>query len=183
MSFYNSYPGFLYRQFFICPSKAPSSVGIYGWTGLITGSNTGLGYHAAAQLLSLGLTRLIMAVRNVSKGEEARKRLLDSLPKSNNPPVVEVWGVDLANYNSIIAFVDALKQSGIILDFVILNAGVASFKFVQNASTGNESSIQVNWLSTALMTLLLLPLLDHQTAAHVRRPRPIISIVGSETAA
>ncbi|KAJ9219928.1 hypothetical protein DTO027B5_6879 [Paecilomyces variotii] len=183
MHFYNTYPGFLYRQFFICPSKAPSSVSLYGRAGLITGSNTGLGYHAASQLLSLGLTRLIMAVRNVSKGEEARKRLLDSLPKSSKPPVVEVWELDLADYSSIITFVDRLKQSGIILDFAILNAGVASFEFGLNASTGNENSIQVNWLSTALMTLLLLPVLDNQAAAHIGRPRPIISIVGSETAA
>lgn len=183
MPFYNTYPGFLYRQFFICPSKALSSVSLYGQTGLITGSNTGLGYHAASQLLSLGLTRLIMGVQNASKGEAARKQLLDSLPKLCNPPVVEVWELDLACYSSIITFVDCLKQSGIILDFAILNAGVASFNFRLNKSTGNKDSIQINWLSTALMTLLLLHMLDQQAAAHVNRARPTISIVGSETAA
>ncbi|KAL2823493.1 NAD(P)-binding protein [Aspergillus cavernicola] len=183
MPFYNTYPGFLYRQFFICPSRVPSSLSLHGRAGMVTGANTGLGYHASLQLLNSGLSRLILAVRNVAKGEAARETLLASVSESNKPPIVEVWELDLASYSSITAFVERLKQSGIHLDFAILNAGVANFTYGLNASTGHEDSIQINWLSTALLTLLLMPVLDQQAAANNERPRPIISIVGSETAA
>ncbi|KAJ5951540.1 Short-chain dehydrogenase/reductase SDR [Penicillium vulpinum] len=183
MTFFNTYPGFLYRQFLVCPSKAPSTTSLHGKAGLVTGSNTGLGYHASAQLLEIGLSHLILAVRSISKGEAARKSLLASLPASAKTPVVEVWELDLGNYASIIAFVDRLKRSEIQIDFALLNAGVANFEYTVNQPTSHESSIQINWLSTALLTLLLLPELDRQAADNLNRPRPVLSIVGSETAA
>ena len=185
MPFYNSFPGFLYRQFLVCPPKAPSSTSLCGKAGLVTGSNSGLGYQASAQLLALGLSHLILAVRSASKGEAARKSLLASLPTSAKPPVVEVWELDLGSYASVTAFVDRLQKSADIqIDFALLNAGVANSHYTVNESTSHETSIQINWLSTALLTLLLLPVLDHQAAAqHLGRARPVISIVGSETAA
>ncbi|KAL4863414.1 hypothetical protein BDV12DRAFT_177495 [Aspergillus spectabilis] len=183
MTLYNTYPHFFYRQLFLSPSKPPSSLSLHGQTGLITGANTGLGYEAAAQLLSLGLTRLIMGVRSVSKGEAARQKLLKSLPNSGDPPVIEVWELDLATYSSITAFVDRIKQSAVNLDFAVLNAGVVQFEFELNEPTGNEQSIQINWLSTALLTVCLLPILDSQATAYPERRRPILSIIGSETAA
>ncbi|KAJ5521749.1 Short-chain dehydrogenase/reductase SDR [Penicillium freii] len=183
MSFYNSYPGFFYRQFLVCPPKAPSDTSLQGKAGIVTGSNTGLGYEASAQLLNLGLTHLILAVRNLSKGEIARTSLLASLPKSTKPPVVEVWELDLADYGSITSFVNRLQKSGIYVDFALLNAGVANFNYTQTPSTSHESTIQINWLGTALLTLLLLSDLNKQAVANPTRPRPVISIVGSETAA
>ncbi|RAL13397.1 NAD(P)-binding protein [Aspergillus homomorphus CBS 101889] len=183
MVFYNTYPGFLYRQFLVCPSKAPSSTSLRGMAGLVTGSNTGLGYQACVQLLGLGLSHLILAVRSTSKGEAARQSLLTLLPASAEPPLIEVWELDLGSYASVTAFVERLKQSGIPIDFALLNAGVANFHYTLNDSTSHESSIQINWLSTALLTLLLLPVLDVQITQAVNRPRPVISIVGSETAA
>lgn len=183
MSFYNSYPGFLYRQFLICPPKAPSSTNLDGSVGIVTGANTGLGYQASVQLLSLGLSHLILAVRNSSKGEAARKSLLSTLPASAKPPVVEVWELDLADYESIVSFVERLKQSKLTVDFAILNAGVANFNYATNPTTSHEDSIQINWLSNALLTLLLLPKLDRQAHGNPNHPRPTISIVGSETAA
>lgn len=183
MSFYNSYPGFLYRQFLVCPSKPPSSTSLRGDTGVITGANTGLGYQAAAQLLSLGLSHLILAVRSPTKGQAARKKLLSTLPVSTKPPVIEVWELDLADYKSIVSFVERLKQSKLTIDFAILNAGVANFDYTTNPITSHENSIQINWLSNALLTMLLLPHLDCQAQANLNRPRPVISVVGSETAA
>ncbi|KGO51507.1 Short-chain dehydrogenase/reductase SDR [Penicillium expansum] len=183
MSFYNSYLGFLYRQFLVCPPKAPSTTSLQGKAGIVTGSNTGLGYQASAQLLRLGLSHLILAVRSLSKGEIARKSLLASLPKSTKPPMVEVWELDLADYDRITSFVKRLQQSGIYIDFALLNAGVANFNYTQTPSTSHESSIQINWLGTALLTLFLLSNLNKQAIANPTRLRPVISIVGSETAA
>ncbi|PYH92803.1 NAD(P)-binding protein [Aspergillus ellipticus CBS 707.79] len=183
MSFYNSYAGFMYRQFLVCPHSPPSSTSLAGKAGIVTGSNTGLGYQASAQLLKLGLSHLILAVRNTSKGEAAKKSLLASLSPTTKPPTIEIWEIDMANYTSIINFVERVKTSGIYFDFALLNAGVATFNYTVNPLTAHETSIQINWLSTALLTLLLLPKFDRQATTHPENPRPVISIVGSETAA
>lgn len=205
MHFYNTYAGFLYRHLFLTPPKPPASFSLRGKTGLVTGSNTGLGYQACAQLLSLGLSHLILAVRSVAKGESVRESLLASLPtgskqepQQQQPPVViEVWDLDLSDYASTIAFVEKLKKRShnVRLDFAILNAGVSSFEFHRNPLASNEVSIQTNWLSTALLTLLLLPELDKQRQVAVAdgpnrndandndSSHPVLSIMGSETAA
>ncbi|KAJ5375159.1 Short-chain dehydrogenase/reductase SDR [Penicillium concentricum] len=161
-------------SFLVCPLRAPSTTSLQGKAGIVTGSNTGLAYQASAQLLKLGLPHLILAVRSLSKGEIARNSLLVSLPKSIKPPVVEVWELDLENYSSITSFVRRLQQSGICIDFALLNAGVASFNYTQALSTSHD---------TALLTLLLLPVLNKQDVVNPTCPRSVISIVGSEAAA
>ncbi|EED12189.1 short-chain dehydrogenase, putative [Talaromyces stipitatus ATCC 10500] len=42
-------------------------------TDIITGANVGLGLEAARELAAHGLTRLILATRDVSKAEAAKK--------------------------------------------------------------------------------------------------------------
>jgi hypothetical protein len=49
-------------------------------TIIITGSNTGLDFEAAKHFLAHHCATLITAVRNTSKGESAKKSLLDTLP-------------------------------------------------------------------------------------------------------
>ncbi len=187
MPFQNTYPGFLYRQFFLTPAALPSTLSLRGKAGMVTGSNTGLGFHASAQLLDAGLSRLILAVRDVSKGEAARRKLLASLHSTfrEKTPVVEVWALDLGSYASITRFAQRVKNTkDLRLDFAILNAGVAKFEHELNNSTQHEVCIQTNWLSTALLAMLLVPILQSQYAAareHVSPP--VLSIVGSETAA
>ncbi|RDW63129.1 uncharacterized protein DSM5745_10240 [Aspergillus mulundensis] len=194
MPFYNSQVHFLHRQFFLTPSTPPPSFTLTGKSGLITGANTSLGYHAASHLLSLGVSRLILAVRSLAKGEAAKTQLLNALPGAlkqpqpqPQPPTIEVWELDLASYPSIIAFVERLKTNthgGLGLDFAILNAGAANFAFTTCPSTGNEESIQLNWLGTALLTLLLLPVLDERAAAaksagHDHDASPVLTILAA----
>ena len=66
--------------------------------------------------------------------------------------------MDMLSYNSIQAFVRRCASLERI-DFVILNAGMAGLDFRLNESTGHEQIFQVNYLSTALLAILLLPVL------------------------
>ncbi|KAL8935905.1 MAG: hypothetical protein Q9216_005204 [Gyalolechia sp. 2 TL-2023] len=190
----NTYRGFLYRQLFVTPPLVTSPpVSLAGKTGIVTGSNTGLGYHASAQLLSLGLSHLILAVRDTAKGEQAKTSLLSTLKenKSNKaPPRIEVWAVDLTDYTSITAFADRVRDTpDLQINFAILNAGVARFGFEQSRN-GNEITIQTNWLGTALLALTLRPVLQAQytnakktmTNGRSGPLPPVLSIVGSEVA-
>ncbi|KAI1465638.1 retinol dehydrogenase 12 [Daldinia caldariorum] len=147
---------FLRRQLFEEPTL-PHDVDLTGKTVVVTGSNTGIGFECARQLLDLGTSKLIMAVRNESKGQAARSALLSShssLPENS----IEVWQLDLHSYDSITAFVERTKDLER-LDIVILNAGISKQFFDLTPSTGHEETIQVNVISTALLAINLLPLL------------------------
>ncbi|KAL8718895.1 MAG: hypothetical protein Q9225_004020 [Loekoesia sp. 1 TL-2023] len=193
MVFQNTYRGFLYRQLFVTPAPiTPSTVSLIGKTGIVTGSNTGLGYHASAQLLSLGLSRLILGVRDIKKGEKAKSSLLSTLEQSGGSkgqPQIEVWSVDLTDYASIIDFASRVRDTpDLHVNFVILNAGVARFDF-ERAANGNELTIQTNWLGTALLAITLRPVLQAQyTQATANMTNsytvdlPVLEIVGSDAA-
>ena len=138
-------------------------------------------------MLTRGLSRLILAVRNVKKGEAARKGLLAGVMEGKEKVVVEVWELDLARYESVVGFVERVKRTeGLRVDFAVLNAAVAKFGFEVNDATGHEVTAQTNWLSTALLAVLLVPALQaqHQSFSSSGRSTkpPVVTIVGSETA-
>ncbi len=114
----------LYSQFFVklpVPSKSFS-----GQTIIVTGSNTGLGREAAKYLVRLGASKVILAVRTVSKGEEAQRYIEKETAKTG---VVEVWDLDLSSYASVKAF--AHRAEGLDrLDAIIENAGISTHEFV-----------------------------------------------------
>jgi NAD(P)-dependent dehydrogenase (short-subunit alcohol dehydrogenase family) len=151
-----TYGAALWRQLFVTPSPV-RDVSLVGRTAIITGSNSGAGLECARQLLDLGLSRLILAVRDECKGQEARIKLLSDRQIERGS--VEVWKLDLLLYDSIVAFADRAKTLER-LDIAVLNAGIFRQKFELVASTGHEETIQVNFLSNALLSiLLLLPIL------------------------
>jgi NAD(P)-dependent dehydrogenase (short-subunit alcohol dehydrogenase family) len=136
----------------------PTTTTFAGKTALITGSNTGLGYECARVMLDYGLSHLIIAVRSKEKGEAAAKQL----QTCQRGAKIEVWLLDMLSYDSIQSF--AKRCEGLQhLDIAILNAGLASTQWKINQSTGHETVFQVNYLSTALLSLLLLPTLKKAT--------------------
>lgn len=80
---------FLRRQLFEEPTL-PRDVDLKGRTVVITGSNTGIGFECARQLLDLGTSKLIMAVHDESKEQKERSTLL-SCGSSFQENSVEVW--------------------------------------------------------------------------------------------
>lgn len=177
---------FLYRQLFTTPAPvAQADHDLAGLTGLVMGSNTGLGYHASQQLLSLGLSRLILAVRNVEKGEAAKGSLLSSLKTDGKrpSPEIEVWELDMMSYESIFKFSRRARETqGWGIDIAILNAGVVRFDFQQ--VNGQEITILTNWLGTALLAATLRPVLQaqYETRSKPAAKAPVLTIVGSDVA-
>lgn len=142
---------FCYRQLSKKPSPIPASIDLAGQTAIITGSNSGLGLEAARELVTHRIGRLVLAVRNPQSGEEAK----ESLQRINSECAIEVWELDQNSFASIEAFGKRAEKLDR-LDTVILNAGVMKQKYIKS-STGHELHLQVNYLSTALLSLLLLP--------------------------
>lgn len=144
---------------------------VQGKCAIITGSNTGLGFESAAQLLALGLPHLIMAVRSLEKGNEAAKRLRDANPAAK----IDVWKLDMESYDSIQAFADRCHKELERLDIAILNAGLSPLAF-GTCSTGHEKTMQVNHFGTALLAVLLLPCLKSKAGG---KELPCLTIVNS----
>ncbi|KAK6521231.1 hypothetical protein TWF506_001456 [Arthrobotrys conoides] len=137
----------------------PSSTDLRGQSALVTGSNTGIGFENARQFLQLKASPVYLAVRNLEKGEEAKKLLLDDPEvKSKNPgAVVEIYQVDMASFESVAAFAKKFSEVKK-LNIAVLNAGVSFFKYIPTKD-GYETVLQVNYLSNALLATHLLPLL------------------------
>lgn len=110
--------------------------------------------ECSRQLLDLGLSKLILAVRDEAKGEAARKTLTTT--KALEPTqTIEVWKLDQASYESITAFVQQAERLNPRVDIAILNAGVNRGSFARNPTTGHEEDLQTNYFSTVLLMLLL----------------------------
>lgn len=146
---------FFYNQFFARPQWPVPNTSLLGMTAIVTGGNTGLGYEAELQLLGLKLSHLILGVRSLDSGKAAAAKLCQLYPKAN----VEVWQLDMSSYKSIQAFARRVEDQLSRVDIVILNAGVLKFSFQTVKSTNHEECLQVNYLSTVLLAILLLPAL------------------------
>ncbi|KAE9369324.1 putative short-chain dehydrogenase/reductase family protein [Stipitochalara longipes BDJ] len=126
-----------------------------GKVAIVTGANCGLGFESSKQLLDLGLSHLIVAVRSLEKGRAAASKLL----LANTTATIDIWPLDMESYDSIQAFVRKCNTELSRIDFTILNAGIGPIAFRKSPSTGHESAIQVNYLSTVFFAILLLPVL------------------------
>lgn len=144
-----------------------------GQTVIVTGANVGLGFEAARLIVRLGAAKVILAVRSVGKGEEAKKSIEESEKKSG---VVDVWQLDLSSYASVEEFAARVNNELPRLDVILENAGIATQNF--NLAEGNEATITTNVISTYLLALLVLPKLK-ETAAKFNR-QTYLTIVSSE---
>lgn len=87
-------------------------------TVLITGANTGLGFEAAREVLPSNPKRLILAVRNIEKGNVAKNDLERG---KNGTTKIEVRKLDQGSFVSIQSLIRDLKGERV--DIAILNAG------------------------------------------------------------
>ncbi|KAI1773157.1 NAD(P)-binding protein [Hypoxylon cercidicola] len=169
---------YLYRQLTQTPAVV-RGVDLSGKTAIVTGSNVGIGLECSRQLLDLGLTKLILAVRNISKGSDAAKEL--SKGRNLEKCSIEVWRLDYSCYHSTCSFVERTKGLKR-LDIVILNAGIIMPEMKLNPSTGHEETIQINYLTTALLAILLLPVMMEKRSENTKQPGRI-TITSSDAAA
>ncbi|KAM0540742.1 hypothetical protein ACHAO7_010965 [Fusarium culmorum] len=164
---------FIWRQLFQTVPSIPNTIDLHGQVALVTGSNVGLGFESARQLLALNLSHMILAVRSKKRGDEAAKKLRTEFPSAK----IEVSIVDMSSYDSIMAFAKRCETLSR-LDIAILNAGLSQPKYERTEETGHEVTFQINYLSTVFLALVLVPILreKHGVSSSAR-----LSLVGSDT--
>ena len=142
-----------------------------GQTIIVTGANVGLGFEAANHFVRLGAEKVILAVRSLDKGEQAKSQIEERTGKRN---VVDVWQLDLSSYESVRNFAkkaESLQR----IDVLLENAGVAMGTW--KTAEGSEMTITVNVYGTFLLALLMFPLLQRSGRRHNVLPR--LTIVSS----
>ena len=90
-----------------------------GRVAIVTGSNTGIGYEAAAVLADKG-AHVVLAVRSLDKGKEAANRITTASPNAD----VTVQELDLTSLDNIRKASDELRAAYPRIDLLINNAGV-----------------------------------------------------------
>lgn len=162
---------FLYSQLFVSLLYPESDFS--GQTVVVTGSNTGLGLEAARHFVRLNASKVILAVRNTSKGEKAATDIIasNSAPSSR----VEVWALDLSDYDSIKAFAARVQKLDR-LDAFVQNAGILTAKW--EVINNIESTIAINLTGAVLLGLSVLPKLRESAAKYGVTGR--LTFVGSD---
>ncbi|KAH8717049.1 hypothetical protein GQ44DRAFT_688166 [Phaeosphaeriaceae sp. PMI808] len=161
----------IFRNKWITPPK-PVHEDYSGRNIIVTGATSGIGVEAAYKFAALGASKVIIAARDLKKGESTKAALEARLQKTGQ---LEVWELDMMSYPSIRAFAKRTSELDHI-DIAVLNAGVRRSSFV-SLNTGWEEDLQINTLSTALLALELLPLL-RESKRHTGKT-PILEIVNS----
>lgn len=162
---------FIKGQFLTKLPKLPKGTDLSGKVAIVTGASSGLGFESAKRMLALGLSHVVIAVRSLERGKAA----VLQLQTANTGAKIDVWSLEMESYQSIQAFVQRCETELPRIDIAILNAGLAEVEF-SLAPTGHEKVIQVNYLSTVLLVVLLLPILKAKSTTEVA---PQITVVNS----
>ncbi|HEY7054634.1 MAG TPA: SDR family NAD(P)-dependent oxidoreductase [Mycobacterium sp.] len=121
-----------------------------GRVAIVTGANTGLGFHTAAALADKG-AHVILAVRNLDKGNDAASRISAKSPNA----VVKVQQLDLTSLDAIRQSADEIKAEQQRIDLLINNAGVM-YTDKDTTKDGFELQFGTNHLGHFAFTGLLL---------------------------
>lgn len=124
-----------------------------GRTAIVTGANSGLGYDTAAALADKG-AQVVLAVRNLDKGTEAKDRIKAASPNA----VVTLQELDLSSLDSVRKAADELRAAHPRIDLLINNAGVMYVPNRELTRDGFEMQFGTNHLGHFALTGLLL---DH----------------------
>ena len=114
---------------------------------VVTGANSGLGFHTSLELARRG-AHVVMACRNLDKGRAAEQRLRDEAPGAD----VELRSLDLADLAAVRAFAEGFDEP---LDLLVNNAGVMAGPHRRTAD-GFELQFGTNHLGHFALTGLLL---------------------------
>lgn len=120
---------------------------------VITGANAGLGYESALALARKG-AHVVMAVRNLQKGQAASDQIKQAAPNAQ----VDLMQLNLGSLQSVRDFAAAFKQRHQPLHVLMNNAGIMAPPY-RKTEDGFELQWGVNHLGHFALTGLLLDVL------------------------
>ena len=138
-------------------------------TVIITGGNSGLGYHCAQTIAQNPDWHIVLACRNNEKANQA----VQKLKRAANSQAIEAMTLDLASLASIRSFVTEFASRDLPpLHGIVANAGVQFIQRQTYTKDGIDTTFGVNHLGHFLLVNLLLK--------HLTSPARIV-FVSSDT--
>ena len=113
-------------------------------TIIITGANSGIGFEVSYLCASLN-ANVIMAVRNLSRGNIAKEKILKDFPNAN----ISLMELDVSSINSIKAFTNNIIENNIDIDVFYNNAGI--LKASGTTVDGIELIMGTNYFGVVLL--------------------------------
>lgn len=129
---------------------------------LVTGATDGLGFGVAEKLASLGATVLLHG-RSAEKLANA-KSLIE---KRTGNTKLKTYQADFASLQQIRDLASDILKSESSLDVLINNAGIGVESTRRESDDGIELTFQVDYLSTYMLSNLLLPLLKRSAPSRI----------------
>ncbi|MEU3271068.1 oxidoreductase [Saccharomonospora sp. NPDC006951] len=129
---------------------------------IVTGGNSGIGYGAAQTFAELGAD-VVLACRDVGKGEDAAGRIRDGRARGE----VTVLELDLADLASVRAFAETITARFPVVDVLVNNAGLMAVPGRLTTADGFELQFGVNHLGHFALTGLLLGPITRAAAGRV----------------
>ena len=136
---------------------------------IVTGANSGTGREATQRLAAAG-AEVVMAVRNLAKGEAARDEIIEAIPDAR----LELRQLDLADLASVRKFADGIDA----VDTLVNNAGVMAPPTRFETVDGFELQFGSDYLGPFALTELLLPVLLRSDAPRVVTMASIVADFG-----
>ena len=132
-----------------------------GKIAVVTGANSGIGWHTALELARAG-GEVVLAARTAAKGEDASGRIRREVPQAK----VHVELLDLASLKSVRTFAGRVGASGKI-DLLVNNAGVMAIPERKVTEDGFEMQMGTNFIGPFALTGLLMPALLRSSTPRV----------------
>ena len=132
-----------------------------GRTVVVSGANTGIGFEAA-RMLALKGADVVLACRDMEKGNAAKQRILADGSRGS----VSVAALDLSDFDKVAAFTESFSSEHNRLDLLINNAGVMVPPLARTKQ-GFELQFGTNHLGHFVLAGKLLPLLSRTPDARV----------------
>ena len=132
---------------------------------VVTGANTGIGFHTAKLLAKANLKTVVLACRSKERAQSAKEEI-EKFCKSGdgeNECVVEVMELDLSDTDSINRFAKEFHKKFKRLDVLVNNAGLnmsAGYSGPKVTKQGYEMCMGTNYFGHFMLTSLLLPALQ-----------------------
>lgn len=132
-----------------------------GRIAVVTGSNTGLGYHNAHDLAAKGAT-VVMACRTESRARDAMARIGESVPDAD----LEFLALDLQSLDSVRTAAAEFRDRHDRLDVLIDNAGIMMTPYERTVD-GFEGQMAANYWGHFALTMSLIDLLPDTSDSRV----------------
>ncbi len=132
-----------------------------GRTALITGANTGLGFHNAKDLAAKG-AKVVMACRSEQRATDAMERIRADVPDAD----LELVVLDLGSLDAVRSAATTVRERHDSLDLLINNAGIMMTPYERTVD-GFEGQMAANYWGHFLLTMSLIDLLPDTSDSRV----------------